>query len=436
MKARIVLLLLINLACCGVFAQVKATSSDKMKINIRGNVKEIVENNTDENGTTKIIYRFNPEGLITSIEYPAKNEKISYIYNADKSVARITSNMAETWYGAGLSEFFLFEFPYYKPHVYKTSIYTGKSDETFEYINGYLAKHLNKSGGETYISTYNNNGILTKIAFYNSRGKCYRNQYFDLKGNCTKDDWAELNETCDTGPGNAPTERYDSQKRIIYLKGDWYEEKIKYNAQGFIAEKIEKIDEVGSDDADNPIITTYTNYQYDDKGNWTKRTRKRTEYETHTTNTTRHITYYPTKLTISIADVSKTNNKDDIDIAELTEKKQTVEKKPASTKPLEKAEQMPSYKGGESAMMRFIAENLKYPVIASENGVQGRVVLRFVVSSAGKIEDVQVVRSLDPSCDREAVRVIKAMPDWNPGIQDGVPVNVYFTLPVAFRLSR
>jgi TonB family protein len=85
--------------------------------------------------------------------------------------------------------------------------------------------------------------------------------------------------------------------------------------------------------------------------------------------------------------------------------------------------------------MNFIGRNIRYPIIAQENGIQGRVIVRFVVSSTGKVSDVQVLRSLDPSCDKEAVRVIKMLPEWIPGEQNGEKVAVYYTLPISFKLK-
>jgi TonB family protein len=98
------------------------------------------------------------------------------------------------------------------------------------------------------------------------------------------------------------------------------------------------------------------------------------------------------------------------------------------------AETPPSFPGGNQAMMAFLAANIKYPASALEKGIQGRVVLRFVVSTDGSITDVEVTKSVDPSCDAEAVRVAKSMPKWNPGMQNGKAVYVYYTLPVTFKL--
>ena len=105
------------------------------------------------------------------------------------------------------------------------------------------------------------------------------------------------------------------------------------------------------------------------------------------------------------------------------------------TKIFEVVEQMPQFKGGDAALMEYLQKNIKYPVIAEENGIQGRVVCTFVVERDGSITDIKVVRSVDPSLDKEAVRVIKSMPKWNPGKQNGSAVRVKFTLPVTFRLQ-
>ena len=98
-------------------------------------------------------------------------------------------------------------------------------------------------------------------------------------------------------------------------------------------------------------------------------------------------------------------------------------------------EEQPSFPGGQGALMQWLSDNIKYPVIAAENGVPGRVIVQFVVSKTGSISDVKVVRGVDPSLDREAVRVVSQMPKWTPGRQNGTTVNVRYTLPVTFRLQ-
>lgn len=98
-------------------------------------------------------------------------------------------------------------------------------------------------------------------------------------------------------------------------------------------------------------------------------------------------------------------------------------------------EQMPSFPGGISGLRTYLNQNIRYPAEAQENCVQGRVVVSFVVGKDGHISDVTVLRSVDPSLDKEAVRVIRNMPRWTPGKQGGEPVKVRYNVPVSFRLN-
>ena len=106
-----------------------------------------------------------------------------------------------------------------------------------------------------------------------------------------------------------------------------------------------------------------------------------------------------------------------------------------ATKVFDVVEEMPSFPGGQGALMSYLNSNVKYPVVAQENGVQGRVIISFVVERDGSISDVKVARSVDPSLDREAQRVVKSMPRWTPGKQNGQTVRVKYTVPVVFRLQ-
>lgn len=106
-----------------------------------------------------------------------------------------------------------------------------------------------------------------------------------------------------------------------------------------------------------------------------------------------------------------------------------------ATKVFDVVEEMPSFPGGQGALMSYLNSNVKYPVVAQENGVQGRVIITFVVERDGSISDVKVARSVDPSLDREAQRVVKSMPRWTPGKQNGQTVRVKYTVPVVFRLQ-
>ena len=101
----------------------------------------------------------------------------------------------------------------------------------------------------------------------------------------------------------------------------------------------------------------------------------------------------------------------------------------------EVVEQNPAFPGGEKALMDWLHKNLKYPPVAQENGIQGRVLVQFVVNKDGSIVDPKVIRAVDASLDKEAMRVVQAMPKWTPGRQRGKAVRVRFTLPVTFRLQ-
>jgi protein TonB len=98
-------------------------------------------------------------------------------------------------------------------------------------------------------------------------------------------------------------------------------------------------------------------------------------------------------------------------------------------------EDMPEFPGGEMALRTFIANSIKYPVIAQENGIQGKVYVTFVVGKDGKVNNATIARGVDPSIDKEALRVVNTLPTWKPGKQRGKPVNVSYTVPINFVLQ-
>ena len=138
-------------------------------------------------------------------------------------------------------------------------------------------------------------------------------------------------------------------------------------------------------------------------------------------------------LQVSIDDVVGTDEKDGKDIAELKEVIQAPVVPKDST--FVTVEQMPQYPGGEAEMRKYIAKTLKYPRIPEENGIEGRVTVRFVVSKTGDVGNVEVYKGVDQYLDKEAIRVIASMPKWIPGKQNGVAVNVYYIVPIVFRLN-
>ena len=98
-------------------------------------------------------------------------------------------------------------------------------------------------------------------------------------------------------------------------------------------------------------------------------------------------------------------------------------------------EQMPQFPGGEAELMKYIQSHLKYPPVAMENNIQGRVTIQFVVTKTGKVGEVKVARGKDPDLDKEAMRVVKSLPDFIPGKMNGQAVNVWYTVPITFKLQ-
>lgn len=127
-----------------------------------------------------------------------------------------------------------------------------------------------------------------------------------------------------------------------------------------------------------------------------------------------------------------------LDAPVVPDKGPAVVEGPKETKPeiFEFVEQMPEFPGGEDALQAYLSKNIKYPKQANEQGIHGRVVLNFVVNENGEISDIVRVRGIGYGCDEEAMRVIKSMPPWKAGKQNGKAVKVAFSLPVTFELEE
>ncbi|MBO5640803.1 MAG: energy transducer TonB [Prevotella sp.] len=141
------------------------------------------------------------------------------------------------------------------------------------------------------------------------------------------------------------------------------------------------------------------------------------------------------KLSVGSFDVKGNDEGGEVLKAKEVIATEPVKPKEEENKVFDVVEQMPSFPGGNAALMNYLSQNIKYPVIAEENGIQGRVIVQFVVGKDGHISDVRVAKSVDPSLDKEAVRVVRGMPRWIPGKQNGQAVTVRYTLPVTFRLN-
>lgn len=136
--------------------------------------------------------------------------------------------------------------------------------------------------------------------------------------------------------------------------------------------------------------------------------------------------------------VNEDRGVDDIINAQEHKEVVVVEEKapePEPDKVFDAVEQPPQFPGGDAALLKYISDNLRYPQLAIENNIQGRVVVQFVVTKTGQVGEVKVVRSKDPDLDKEAVRVVKTIPRFQPGKQNGNAVNVWYTLPITFKLS-
>ncbi len=139
------------------------------------------------------------------------------------------------------------------------------------------------------------------------------------------------------------------------------------------------------------------------------------------------------------AEIEETMIMSDEDMGEVVEiqniENVVVEEPEKEEEIFQVVENMPEFPGGTAELMKYLQKNIKYPAISQENGVQGRVIVQFVVNRDGSIVEPTVIRSVDPYLDKEALRVVSTMPKWKPGEQRGKPVRVKFTLPVQFRLQ-
>lgn len=138
------------------------------------------------------------------------------------------------------------------------------------------------------------------------------------------------------------------------------------------------------------------------------------------------------KVSISIADVKGNDEERGKDIADI---KEVITSKPTEEKVYQVVEQMPSFPGGDDALYKYISTHLKYPSRALDQGVEGKVMVRFVVTESGHIGEIQIMRSVDPDLDKEAKRVIASLPKFIPGKQQGKPVSVWFVCPIDFRID-
>ncbi len=139
------------------------------------------------------------------------------------------------------------------------------------------------------------------------------------------------------------------------------------------------------------------------------------------------------QLMISDEQVATTENKAAVEIVE--QKREEVEPEQKEEEVFVVVEEMPEFPGGVAALRKYLATAVKYPVIAQENGIQGKVYVNFVVNKDGSVSNAKIARGVDPSLDAEALRVVSTLPKWRPGKQRGAPVRVSYTVPISFKLE-
>lgn len=139
------------------------------------------------------------------------------------------------------------------------------------------------------------------------------------------------------------------------------------------------------------------------------------------------------QLMISDEQVSTTVNKEVVEVVEQVREEVEVEAKEEEVFVV--VEEMPEFPGGVKALRTYLATAVKYPVIAQENGIQGKVYVNFVVNKDGTVSNAKIARGVDPSLDAEALRVVSTLPKWKPGKQRGAPVRVSYTVPISFKLE-
>lgn len=140
-------------------------------------------------------------------------------------------------------------------------------------------------------------------------------------------------------------------------------------------------------------------------------------------------------LNQDILNQTSVNDPVDLNIEKFVEKQVVVIEDPEKAPPVIFVEEMPSYPGGESERLKFLKDHIEYPKNAAENGIQGTIYFQFIVDSKGNITDVKILRGIGGGCDEEALRVIKMMPPWHPGKQNGRTVRVLYNMAVSFKLQ-
>ena len=135
------------------------------------------------------------------------------------------------------------------------------------------------------------------------------------------------------------------------------------------------------------------------------------------------------------ADQAQVEVKNEEVVEVVAEVKEEVQEEEAEAEPFVVVEEMPMYPGGDTELLKYIAEHTVYPEVAKENNIQGRVIVRFCVTSKGGVSQVSILKGVDPELDKEAIRVVNTLPAFKPGKQGGKPVPVWYMVPITFTLK-
>ncbi len=135
------------------------------------------------------------------------------------------------------------------------------------------------------------------------------------------------------------------------------------------------------------------------------------------------------------ADQAQNEVKNEEVVEQIQEVKQEVQEEDPEAEPFVVVEEMPMFPGGETALLTYIAEHTQYPEVAKENNIQGKVIVRFCVTSKGGVDKVSILKGVDPELDKEAIRVVQTLPAFKPGKQGGKPVPVWYMVPINFTLK-
>ena len=135
------------------------------------------------------------------------------------------------------------------------------------------------------------------------------------------------------------------------------------------------------------------------------------------------------------ADQAQVEVKNEEVVEQIQEVKQEVQEEDPEAEPFVVVEEMPMFPGGETALLTYIAEHTQYPEVAKENNIQGKVIVRFCVTSKGGVDKVSILKGVDPELDKEAIRVVQTLPAFKPGKQGGKPVPVWYMVPINFTLK-